>query len=306
MCTISPWPALAPLGKLLRLNGEKETLFFYDTLGSHSTDKPLLVLIHGLGDEADSWRHLIPLLEEKFRVLAPDLPGFGRSAAPGRINVKRHIRAVIRLLEAAGADTAGPALLAGNSMGALIAEGVAVFRPGLVKGLILIDGAFPSPVKLGGGFLFLCLPFLGKMWYRGFRKNHQGAYESLFPYYAGFAGLDEKDKNFLRERVIARVESPSQERAYFASLRSLVWAYWKGGAGFVRSIKTFLGAENRAKKLLFIWGERDVIMPQKSADIIRRLCPEASFTVIPGAGHLPQQEKPAETAAVILGIAGTE
>jgi pimeloyl-ACP methyl ester carboxylesterase len=248
-----------------------------------------LILIHGLGDEADSWRHLIPVLKEKRRVLALDLPGFGRSVFSGRINIKTHIQAVLLLLE-----QTGPAVLVGNSLGAIIAEGAAMARPDLARGLILVDGCFPSKVPLNSSLLFLALPFLGKAWYRGFRKNHEGAYRSLFPYYADLEALDEADREFLRERVIERVESKTQERAYFASLRSMIWHYRFAGKGYTRFIKTYPG------KVLILWGEADQVLPLDSTGIILDISPNARLAVIPGAGHLPQQEKPADTAREIL------
>jgi pimeloyl-ACP methyl ester carboxylesterase len=304
------WPGLASCARVLRLRGGRGTLFFYDTApgdgpgkaeaggaagGQNAAAKPLVALIHGLGDEADSWRHLIPPLSAAgYRVLAPDLPGFGRSQAPGRISRKGHTAAVIRLLEAAGASPASPAILAGSSMGAIIAEEAAITRPDLVRSLVLLDGCFPTPGKLGKGFLFLALPFAGKKWYRGYRKNHEGAWRSLFGYYADLAGMAEDDRNFLRERVIARVESPTQERAYFASLRSLILTYWTAARFFSRGLRAYSG------KILILWGEKDRTLPADSAGRLRELRPDAAFFSIPGAGHLPHQEKPRETAALIL------
>jgi pimeloyl-ACP methyl ester carboxylesterase len=301
---MSPWPGLASRAWVLPLQGDRETLFFYDTGaagpaggGAASGDprKPLLVLIHGLGDEADSWRRLIPLLSAAgYRVIAPDLPGFGRSRAPGRINLRGHAAVMIRLLEAVGASPAYPAVLAGSSMGALIAQEAAITRPDLVEGLILLDGCFPPSRKLGGGFIFSALPFVGKRWYRAYRKNHEAAYQSLFGYYADLPGMSEEDRRFLRDRVAARVESKTQERAYFASLRSLIGAYWTRTRFFARGIQTFPGS------ILILWGEKDQILPPDSAARLRELRPDAGFRFIPGAGHLPHQENPGETAAAIL------
>jgi pimeloyl-ACP methyl ester carboxylesterase len=174
--SMKPWPALAPLSSVLRLRGDMETIFYYDTQKASPEDesaKPVLILIHGLGDEADSWRHLIPLLSGTFRTLALDLPGFGRSAAPGRIGLKRHIAAVLTLL-----TQTGPAVLAGSSMGALVAEGTALARPDLVQGLILLDGCIPTAADFGKRLLFMALPFAGKKWYRAYRNNHEGAWRS--------------------------------------------------------------------------------------------------------------------------------
>ncbi|MDR2785487.1 MAG: alpha/beta fold hydrolase, partial [Treponema sp.] len=164
-------------------------------------------------------------------------------------------------------------------------------------------------------FLFLCLPFLGKRWYRQFRADHEAAYRSLFPYYADFQAMDETERQFLRGRVIERVESKTQERAYFASLRSMVWTSLTAGPRWLKKLGAFLrggvisahgGTGDVSKKLLIIWGEKDVIIPQTAAGSLREAFPEAAFTVIGGAGHLPHQEKPAETAAAILRFLSTD
>jgi pimeloyl-ACP methyl ester carboxylesterase len=253
----------------------------------------VLVLIHGLGDEADSWRHLIPLLNSAgFRVLALDLPGFGRSAAPGRISLKNHAAAVLRLLETAKIKPENPVFLAGNSLGALVAETVAIKRPGLVKGLILLDGSIPAkPIKIG--LLALAKLLFSKKWYRAYRSNPEGAWLSLYAYYADLDSMPGADKDFLRERVVARVNTSSQERAFFATQRSLIWAFGAGFPGYAQKIRLFKG------KILLLWGEKDRIMPFSSAEPLKSLRDDTELRIIPGAGHLPQQEKPAETAKFI-------
>jgi pimeloyl-ACP methyl ester carboxylesterase len=179
-------------------------------------------------------------------------------------------------------------------MGATLVEGAAMERPDLVRGLILIDGCLPSSVNLKRSFLLMALPFLGKTWYRAFRTNREGAYRSLFGYYADLEGMDAADREFLRERVMDRVESQTQERAYFASLRSMLWANGVLKGRFTRVIADFPG------KLLLIWGEADRVFPPESARAIRDLRPGAAWSLIAGAGHLPHQEKPGETARAIL------
>jgi pimeloyl-ACP methyl ester carboxylesterase len=273
-------------------------LFYYDSAKDNDSDsgKPALVLIHGLGDEADTWRHVFPLLANAgYRVIAPDLPGFGRSVWKGRISVHSQRKAVIRLLTETGAACAeNPAVFAGSSLGAGIAEITAVKRPDLAKALILIGGCIPSSGGMDKGLILLGLPFAGKAWYRGFRKNHEGAWKSLYPYYGDLDAMSAEDRDFLRTRVIARVESSNQERGYFATLRSIGSVFLFAQESISRNVKSFSG------KVLLMWGENDRIMPQKSAALFRTLRPDAEFTVIPGSGHLPHQEKPAESAAEML------
>lgn len=280
------WPSLAALGKVFPIQGDEETLFYYDT---QEPDKPAIILIHGLGDEADSWRHLIPYLSPSYRVLALDLPGFGRSRTRTSSSLKQHIRAVLRLLEETGS-----AVLAGSSMGGIIAEAVAFARPDKVRGLILLDGCFPTDRGPDPRRMLSALPWVGKKWYRHFRTDPAAAYRSLYAYYADFDGLPEADRLFLRERVIARVKSTTQERAYFGSLRSLLWSQLFSVSRFTKHLRIFPGF------IRILWGEHDHVLPLTTANTLRDLRPDAVYRIIPGAGHLPHQEKPAETAALFL------
>jgi pimeloyl-ACP methyl ester carboxylesterase len=287
------WPSLAPYGKYLSLPGGD--LFYYDTEGV-TPNKPAIVLIHGLGDEADSWRHIFPpLVAAGYRVVAPDLPGFGRSIWKGSINMRSHCAAVLRLLTAAGiASRENPAALAGSSLGAAVCELTACKRPDLVKALILIDGCFPLAVKMEAGVLQLMFPPAGKKWYRSFRKNHEAAWKSLYPYYGDLDAMSGADREFLRERVIARVESVNQERGYLSTMRSMNLFFMLNKKSVSRGIKTYPG------KIAILWGEKDRILPSERAVLFRGLRPDAQFSLIPGAGHLPHQEKTEETTAKIL------
>ena len=167
-------------------------------------------------------------------------------------------------------------------------------RPDLVKALILIDGCFPIENKIDKGLLLLMLPSVGSKWYRSFRKNHKLAWESLYPYYGDLDSMSGTDREFLRERVIARVESENQERGYLSTLRSMSVFSILSGQGITRRIKTYPG------KIAILWGEKDRVLPVEKAALFRGLRPDAQMTLIPGAGHLPHQEKYEETAAEML------
>jgi pimeloyl-ACP methyl ester carboxylesterase len=295
--TFVPWLPLAAFGRELASPKRREKLFYYDVPGlgaKAGSDKCAIVLIHGLGDEADSWRHLIPLLNtEGHRVLAPDLPGFGRSVCRGMANLRRHGDAVLDLL-ALCARPERPAVLAGNSMGALVAEGAAFARPDLVKALILMDGCIPMEGKLHPSLVFQGIPLLGCRHYRSLRRRPEEAYGSLRPYYFDFEALAEADRDFLRQRVMARVESRSQERAYFNSLRSLIWANRAAASDYQRQLAAWPG------RLSLIWGAGDLILPPATAGRVRNCRPDAGFSLIQEAGHLPHQEKPRTVAEGML------
>jgi len=303
-----PWPSLEAYAKLFpskRFPG----LFYFDYTpslqggfvdppGASRSGKPALILIHGLGDEADSWRHIIPILGAAgYRVLAPDLPGFGRSPVPRCLNLSRHRDAVLELSDAAvhSGNSEQGIVLIGSSMGAAIVEAAVLkSRANSIKGLVLVDGCIPlaTPISLQ---LFLAgLPFIGKKWYRSFRSNPERAWQSLFSYYADINSLPEEDKKFLRARVMDRVQSSSQERGYFASLRSMVFQNLR--SSYYRRIGAWPG------KIGLIWGGKDQIMPLSNAEAFIKLRGKntTELAVMFDAGHLPHQERPAETAEAIL------
>ena len=293
--SMKPWPALADKAFYLKL-GSEEGIFYFDTgpPAAGPSSAPAFVLIHGLGDEADTWRHVFAQIAAAgYRVIAPDLPGFGRSVWKGKISIRVHRKAILRLLAETGAASAdNPAALIGSSLGAGIAQLAAARRPDLVKSLVLIGGCVPLAGKVEKGMLLM--GFFGRRWYRAFRANHEGAWKSLYPYYGDLDAMSAEDREFLRQRVIARVESDNQERGYFSSLRSTNAFFLFGMRAAAQKIKTFTG------NILLIWGERDNIVPQQKTALFRSLRPDARFALIPGAGHLPHQEKPAETAAEML------
>src|SRR3954466_9259992 len=92
---------------------------------------PVLVLVHGLGGSHLNWDLLAPLLTPHGRVLALDLPGFGRSEPGGRRATVEANVAVLRrfLAEVAG----GPVVLVGNSMGGMISIFTAAEAPEAVR-----------------------------------------------------------------------------------------------------------------------------------------------------------------------------
>ena len=294
-------PSLAPFKQSLSLPGGN--LFYYDSERSadsenNASDKPAILLIHGLGDEADTWRHIFPTLANAgYRIIAPDLPGFGRSLWKERITIRRHSQAIARLMATtARASAEHPIVLIGSSLGAGIAEIAAISHPELVKGVIMIGGCFPFDYKIDKSLILLMLPFFGKNWYHSFRSNHEAAWKSLYPYYHDLDSMSSDDKDFLRERVIARVESSNQEHGYFSTMRSMYPFLLFGKRSMARKIRAFPG------KINLIWGKNDRVFPPEKAGLFRSLRPDVDIIFIDGAGHLPQQEKPDECATEIVRI----
>ena len=96
-----------------------------------------LLLIHGLGSSAADWAFQIPALEPHCRVLAPDLPGCGHSAAPeGAYEISGMAQALWALLEGLGIPAAS---IVGFSLGGAVALEMALQRPEAVPRLAIIN-----------------------------------------------------------------------------------------------------------------------------------------------------------------------
>jgi pimeloyl-ACP methyl ester carboxylesterase len=281
-------PCLDAYASTVTLPHTGERLFCYD---AGPRDAPATLLVHGLGDEADTWRRVIPSLAQGHRVVAPDLPGFGRSPLPRRRLSPRYLAATLReLLEHLGMRRV---TLVGSSLGAALSQIIALKEPALVSRLVLVDGGLLAMRRLQRGFILSLLPGLGEKRYRSLAADLDAAYASLGPYYANLADLPPEEREFLRERVAERVASVTQMRAYFSSFRGFVcWMLTWGQLAAARARRLDIPTH-------YIWGEQDHIIKSALGREASVLHPGAHLSIIRGAGHLPHQEKPEEFLRVM-------
>src|SRR5574340_104789 len=99
---------------------------------------PALVLLHGLCGRAETWRDTMSHLEGRFRVLAYDARGHGRSAAPEEPGAYSQAVMVQDLAGFLAARDIGEAILVGHSMGAGVALNFALEHPRRCRGLVLV------------------------------------------------------------------------------------------------------------------------------------------------------------------------
>jgi len=292
-----PHPALERFSHTL----EPEGLFYFDSgpareavrPGRCCSDQDLLklgqdagpsagssvLLIHGNGDEADTWRHVLPTLAQNHRVLALDLPGFGRSKPRSNGNFLELVSAVSEFIGSLGLERTH---LVGSSLGAAIAGSVASQSPEQISSLTLVGGV-PSGFGLDHTPQVgpLLQPGVGESLYTALREAGQdAAYATLEPYYASLENLPQGDREFLRGRVWARVWSDTQRSAFFAALRSL------------ENAPPVQPSRLEALPILLVWGEQDRIWPLGAALEVVRHLPGARLERIGNTGHLPHQEQP--------------
>jgi pimeloyl-ACP methyl ester carboxylesterase len=285
-----PWPGLAAYARTVHLAKSGLALHVYDTAGV----APPLLLIHGLADEADTWRHVLPPLSAQYRVIAPDLPGFGRSDKPKRAyTLPFYQDAMLELLDTLAIPRA---TVAGHSMGAMIAHSLALAHPERVERLVLISASLVAGAqRLDLGTMLSLVPGLGEWLYNRLRKDPQAAYRSLEPYYGRLAGLAQEDRDFLFQRVNERVWNDGQRRAFLSTLRNL--ARWLPAQQ--RHLPARLAAFTVPTTVL--WGEADRINIVENGRAVLRLQPAARLIITPGAGHDIQQDNPQAVVEAIRG-----
>lgn len=279
-----PWQSLETYQQEVIIPVSDLNIFYFE---AGNPDNQPVILIHGLGDEADTWRHIINPLSREYHVIALDLPGFGRSEKPKKkYTPDLHMQSILGLMDALRVDN--PVLI-GSSLGGMLAHGLAMGFPERVAGIILVGGALHGVKSIRNSSLRLMqTPLLGEWIYTRLRKDPQQAYETLRSVYFDINQLPKEDRDFLFTRVNKRVWSDGQRRAYLSTLRNMV--------PWVRTLQSKLPERltELSTPTLLIRGEHDPLFSEDSMDYISQRQPHVDQLTIPGAGHLPQQEKPGE------------
>ena len=111
------------------------------TMGGHG---PAVVLLHGFAETSRMWTPILPVLGEKFTVIAPDLPGIGDSSIPANgINMKDAAISIHSLVRSLGIQKAR---VVGHDIGLMVAYAYAAQFPSEVEKLVVMD-AFLSGVE---------------------------------------------------------------------------------------------------------------------------------------------------------------
>ena len=238
-----------------------------------------LVLVHGFAGSTYTWRRLAPLLADRFTVYAFDLPGFGLSDKPTDYAYDMHTegRTVLGFMDALGLKTA---MLAGHSMGGVIAACAAIEAPGRIERLALIEP----------GFYFSGTPaFLSHLFFPLDRFMARLFYTKKFC--ASFLKGSYYDTSLVTDEVIAAYLLPATTPGAVDALTSMYKYAGEKYAGLTGAITC---------PTLVVWGENShkANMTEKlqTAERIRQKIKGSQLVRVPQCGHYVQEEKPAELA----------
>ncbi|MFN3892348.1 MAG: alpha/beta fold hydrolase BchO [Beijerinckiaceae bacterium] len=249
---------------------------------------PTLLLLHGAGASTHSWRDLFPILAETFRVVAPDLPGQGRSApGPSSVySIRGMARAISALLRRLGDR---PDIVVGHSAGGAIAVRMTIDQLISPKVLVGINAAL-QPFGAGMASLytgiarFLAInPLAPRMF--AWRASWPGAVERLIEETG--SKIDTQGVGFYRRLA-------TDPKHVGATLRMM--ANWD-----LQELEANL--PKLATPMHLILGARDRTLPPERAREAARYSTFIEVEESAGLGHLAHEEQPKVIAARIIAIA---
>jgi len=232
---------------------------------------PAIVLLHGIGSGARSWRTVLPILSRSFRVVAWDAPGYASSTPlpveqPDASDYAERLRL---LVDALGIDRFQ---VVGHSLGAITAARFATLYPGRVTGLTL---ACPST-----GHARLAQEERDKL-----RNARLGDLAKLGP----------REMAKLRGPRLVSGQASDEVRQSVVETMALIRP-----DGYQQAVRLLSGADTRGDleqlpttvPVQFIYGDEDVITPPAGTLALATARPDAAIHKIEGVGHALYLEKP--------------
>lgn len=214
---------------------------------------PAVVLLHGLSDSAETWIRLIPDLARRYRVLAPDLLGSGRTPAPPEgLRFSVLVEYVGRFMDALGLRQV---VLVGNSLGGAVAIRYAAQHQSRVARLFLLNsagllGAVPGVLE----------------------PRTRAMARELVTVVRGSGNVP----SFILDDLVRMTRDPLRR----AALRSS------------DPVDVSADLSRVAAPATLVWGERDRLIPVEHGERLRAALGNAELIVLPQAGHLPQADAP--------------
>jgi pimeloyl-ACP methyl ester carboxylesterase len=235
----------------------------------HGKGQPL-VLLHGFPLDHYIWEELVPLLENKFDLILPDLRGFGESTTVDTpYTMDDFASDIAGLLDSLGIQKTA---IAGHSMGGYVALAFARLFPDRVTGLGLVASQTlaDAPERKEGRY---------KSAAEVAEKGIGGVVDTMKPKFTNNADL---------QAYVRKVMERQKPTAYIGALKAMA----------ERQDSTSLSA-SMDYPVVVIHGEADVLIPFERAREVKDALPHTHLAGLPGVGHLPMLEAKEETARAL-------
>jgi pimeloyl-ACP methyl ester carboxylesterase len=245
-----------------------------------------IVLLHGLGARADRWRRNLGVLASAgFRVFALDLPGHGFSEKSGKFphSVPEYARLVAAFVDSVNGR--GTTILVGTSMGAHVAARATLADPDAYQGVVLVGPVGLRPLGTEA------------------RASIAGSIVDT-----SFEGIRRKMTSVVQDKRLVTAEWVREEYCInnspgAAQALGAIAKYFAEDVDADALGEEGVGALLDAVPTMFVWGERDEIIPLSVAEEIERTH-GVTATRIEGAAHLPYFENPNDFNSALVTFLG--
>ena len=264
---------------------------------------PTILCLHGLGGSAVNFAAVGPLLSDRYRVVAVDLIGHGRTHSDG--NGAGAVEANLQLIGRFSAEIAdGPVILMGHSLGGVLALLHTMDDPSGVDRLVLLGPPVPSRTrrsrdpKLTAKLAFLRAPGVGRMVARQMAKMTP---EELVLKQLGDATPHVSN---IPDDVVAESVAEVADRRAGADAAQAQAVQWEAILDTIVLLARPDAWRQRVagvdKPVLWLQGDDDLMVSPADAAALAGTRPDWRFESRPGVGHLPHLEDPQWTAERIL------
>jgi pimeloyl-ACP methyl ester carboxylesterase len=241
-----------------------------------TTERPPVVLLHGLNDSYLTWKRVAPALALDRRVLMPDLPGYGLSDRPdASYELGWHAHVMAQWLEAVGLKTID---IIGHSFGGGVAQVMLLECSPRIRRLVLVaSGGLGRQVT--PALRLASLPRVVELF--GQRFMAFGTRVVLHTNRAGFSKQDVTELSALNGK-------PGSARAFARTVRDVI--DWRGQR------RTFFQRAHELAELppiAVFWGNRDAIIPATHGRAFAASVDGVVFRQFEGCGHYLHNEQPA-------------
>ncbi|GMV46957.1 MAG: alpha/beta hydrolase [Pseudomonadota bacterium] len=250
-----------------------------------------IVLIHGTSASLHTWEGWVKSLTGERRVVTFDLPGFGLtgpfggSYAPDDYRGAAYARFVVDLLDRLRLPRV---VLGGNSLGGEVAWRTALLAPERVAALVLVDASGPRfvPEAVPLGFAIARVPLVNRLseWVLPRGVVAQSV--------ASVYGNPAKVTPALVDRYFELALRAGNRRALAQRIAVVVQGEDASGIEHIR------------QPTLIVWGGRDRLIPPATAQAFERAIPGSRLVVLPGLGHVPQEEDAALSVQPVRAFLG--
>lgn len=247
-----------------------------------------LVLLHGYAETSLMWKPIMPLLAERFMVIAPDLPGIGDSGIPENgLDMKTAAIRMHALVRSLGVQKAE---VVGHDIGLMVAYAYAAQFPAEVQKLVLMDAFLPG---VGEWETIYNNPNIWHFRFNGPTPEAlvQGREQIYFSYFWNDLAAD-KTRSLPeadRKAYIAAYSRPGRMRA--------AWAYF---VSFQQAAKDFaqLSQTKLTIPVLVIGGEKS--LGEALAAQTKLVASDVTVVVLKDTGHWVMEERPKETTDALV------